>query len=147
MGKPSDVKVRQCYQHLTRVNNEEITGLPPAFDATEKLSDEEMTDIILFGAPRTWQNEMDRQGFDPMEKTPGEVIAFMENIEATEDRPDANKKSNATSEKEAKKPKKSGNSNGGKTKHHCAEHGENLTPRIAAPFRTSSIFSVAKSDC
>ena len=78
--------------------------------------DEEMTDIILFGAPRTWQNKMDRQGFDPMEKTPGEVIAFMENIEATEDRPNSSKKSNATAKKETKKPKKSGNSNGGKTK-------------------------------
>ena len=29
MRKPSDVKVRQCCQHLTRVNNQEITGLPP----------------------------------------------------------------------------------------------------------------------
>ena len=73
MREPSDVKVRPHYQHLTRVNNKEITGLPPAFDATQKLSDEEMIDIILFGAPRTWQNEMDHQGFDPMEKTPGEV--------------------------------------------------------------------------
>ena len=34
MRKPSDVKLRLCYQHVTRVNNEEITGLPPAFDAT-----------------------------------------------------------------------------------------------------------------
>ena len=123
MRKPSDVKVRQCYQHLTRVNNEEITGLPPAFDDTQKLSDEEMIDIILFGAPRAWQNEMDRQGFDPMEKTPGEVIAFMENIKATEDCPDDNKKSNTTNKKETKKPKKSGNSNSGKTKYYCAEHG------------------------
>ena len=81
MRKPSDMKVRLYYQHLTRVNNEEITGLPPAFDATQKLSDEEMIDIILFGTPRTWQNEMDCQGFDPMEKIPGEVIAFMENID------------------------------------------------------------------
>ena len=109
------------------LNKEEIVGLPPAFDATQKPSDEEMTDIILFGAPRTWQNEMDRQGFDPMEKTPGEVIAFMENIEATEDRPNNSKKSNTTNKKETKKPKKSGNSNGGKTKCHCTEHGENWT--------------------
>ena len=84
-------------------------------------------DVILFGAPRAWQNEMDRQGFDPMEKTPGEVIAFMENIEATEDRPDPSKKSNSTTKKEAKKPKKSGNANGGKTKYYCTEHGENWT--------------------
>ena len=68
---------------------------------------------------------MDRQGFDPMEKTPGEVIAFMENIEAAEDRPDASKKSNTTDKKETKKPKKSGNSNGGNTKYYRAEHGEN----------------------
>ena len=103
MRKPSDVKVRLHCQHLTRVNNEEIVGLPPAFDATQKLSDEEMIDIILFGAPRTWQNEMDRQRFDPMEKTPGEVIAFVENIEATEDRPDDSKKSNSTTKKKTRK--------------------------------------------
>ena len=71
MRKPSDVKVRQCYQHLARVNNEEITGLPPAFSETQKPSDEEMTDIILFGAPRTWQNKMNRQGFDPKELIEG----------------------------------------------------------------------------
>ena len=91
------MKVRQCHQHLTRVNNEEITGLPPAFDATQKPSDEEMTDAILFGMPHSWQNEMDHQGFDSMEKTPGEAIAFMANIEATEDCPDSSNKSNATS--------------------------------------------------
>ena len=51
----------------------------------------------------------------------------MENIEATEDRPDSSKKSNATTKKETKKPKKSGNSNGGKTKCYCTEHGENWT--------------------
>ena len=110
MRKPSDVKVCQHYQHLTRVNNEEITGLPPAFHSTQKLSDEEMMDVILFGTPRAWQNEMDRQGFDPIGKTPAEVIAFMENIEATEDRPDISKKSNTTNKKETKKPKKSENS-------------------------------------
>ena len=125
MQKPSDVKVRQCHQHLIREKNEEITCLPPALNNTQKPSDEEMTDAILFGKTRAWQNEMDRQGFDPMEKTPGEAIAFTENIEATEDRPDVSKKSNATSKKQAKKPKKSGNSNGGKTKCHCTEHGDN----------------------
>ena len=65
MRKPSDMKVRQCCQPLTPVNNEEITGLPPAFDDTQKLSNEEMMDVILFGAPRTWQNEMGRQALTP----------------------------------------------------------------------------------
>ena len=54
MRKPSNMKVCLHCQHLTRVNNEEITGLPPAFDDAQKLSDEEMTDIILLGVPRTW---------------------------------------------------------------------------------------------
>ena len=73
---------------------------------------------------------MDCQGFDPKEKTPGEVVAFMENVKATEDRPNSSKKSNVTSKKEAKKPKKSGNPNGGKTKHCCTEHGKNWTHDI-----------------
>ena len=50
MRKPSDVKVRQHCQHLTRVNNKEITGLPPAFDDAHKPSDEEMMDVIRGGA-------------------------------------------------------------------------------------------------
>ena len=42
-------------------------------------------DILLYGTPKSWQREMERQGFDPMEKSTNQVVEFMERIEATED--------------------------------------------------------------
>ena len=132
MRKPSDMKVRAYYQHLLWINTEELVGLPPAFDQTQRLSEEEMIDIVLFGTPRSWQNEMDRQGFDPMTKTLAEVIDFMENIEATEERSENKPKSNdnKSKQKDTKKSKKGSSDNGNnnntnKTKFYCTEHGEN----------------------
>ena len=71
---------------------------------------------------------MDRQGFDPMTRSVGEVVAFMENIEATEDRPENKPKANNNNKTErAKKTKKTNNNNnnGKKQKHYCTVHGEN----------------------
>ena len=129
LRKPLDMRVRSYYQYLVRINHEELPGMPPAFNASQSLSDEEMIDIILYGTPKSWQNEMDRQGFDPMENTPEAVIAFMENIEATEDRPDSKPKSNGKDKKDSKKAKNSSNGNPkeGKPKFYCTEHGENWT--------------------
>jgi hypothetical protein len=69
--KPFDMKVRTYYQQFIRVNSEELPGL--------------LIDIFLHGTPKSWQNEMDRQGFDPTEHTLLEVVDFMERIESTED--------------------------------------------------------------
>ena len=120
------MKVRAYCQHLTRINYEELSSLPPDFNNTQSLSDDEILDILPWGTPRSWQNEMDRQGFDPMTKTVAEVVAFMENIEATEDRPENKPKANNKTEK-AKKAKKTNNNNNNdkKPKYYCAEHGEN----------------------
>jgi len=49
------------------------------------LSEDEIIDILLFGAPKSWQREMDRQGFDPLAVAPAETAAFMERIEMSED--------------------------------------------------------------
>ena len=112
--KPVEMGIRTYYQHLVRINNEEIPGMPPAFDQSQKLDDENLIDIILFATPKSWQKEMDRHRFDPMEKTPTEVIAFMEAIESSEDFDATLKKVASTksdkSNKVAKKAKKgSGN--------------------------------------
>ena len=77
MRKPADMKVRNFYQAILRLNNEEIPNLPP-YGINQRLSQDELLDIVLFGTPKSWQNEMDRQGFDPMEKHLHEVIDFME---------------------------------------------------------------------
>ena len=99
--KPHDMKVRSYYQHLLRINREELKLLPP-FKSENRLSPEELTDIVLFGTPKSWQREMDRQGFDPMEKEITAVIDFLEQIETSEEGDEAKEQKHSHSSK--KKP-------------------------------------------
>ena len=67
MRKPVDMKVRAYSQNLIRINMDDIPMLPP-FVQHQELSSDELLDILLHGTPRSWQNEMERQGFDPIKK-------------------------------------------------------------------------------
>ena len=112
--KPYDMKVREFWNHLQRINDEELPSLPP-FDADQKLSSDEIIDILLFAFPKSWQNEMERQGFDPYEKTIPEILDLcerLENLEATT--PPSTKKSN--NNKGKKQPK-------GNADKYCLLHG------------------------
>jgi hypothetical protein len=82
--KPKDMKVRIFFQHLTRINTEEVPSLPP-FGHNQCLGTDEIIEILLHGTPKSWQKEMDRQGFNALEHTPAEVVDFMEQIESAED--------------------------------------------------------------
>jgi hypothetical protein len=124
------MKVRNYYQGVGRINDEELPQLPP-FGNNQPLSNDEVLDILLHGTPKSWQVEMDRQGFDPLEKQIPEVIDFMENIEAAEEH-------SCQSKTVAKKKSSSSNNNGkkdnnnksnGKKKptHFCKEHGPNFS--------------------
>ena len=118
--KPADMKVRTYFQHLIRINMEEIPMLPP-FDPNQSLSDDELTDLVISGTPNSWSREMDRQGFDPIEHTCAEVVNFMEQIETSED-------FDGTKVNHDKKPpgkNKKGNNNNGHNKgqKHCLIHG------------------------
>ena len=127
--KPGWMKVRDYVQHLYRINSDEIPLLPP-FNANQHLQQDELLDIILFGTPRGWQREMDRQGFDPMDNTLDEVVSFMENIESAEEF-DNDKNTNKNNKKDTKK--KASKSDGGsspsngngnkKTTKYCIVHG------------------------
>ncbi len=83
--KPMEMKVRTYYQQILRINQEEIPALPP-FQANQNLTSDEVTDILLYGTPKSWQKEMDKMGFDPMLHEVDEVVSFMENIESSEER-------------------------------------------------------------
>ena len=87
------------------------------------LANDKLLDIILYGTPRSWQKEMDRQGWDPLEHDINEVIDFMERIEGAEDF-DANSKpaanGNKSTNKKTKTKSSNGNGNGGK---FCLLHG------------------------
>ena len=83
------------------------------------LGDDEIVDILLFGTPKSWQQEMDRQGIDPMSKTPAELAEFVERIKMSEDF-NSNQKVAAVTKKGNNMKK----TNGSK---HCVLHGNNNT--------------------
>jgi hypothetical protein len=125
--KPVDMTVREHLMHILRVNAQEIPRLPPNFSAAQALSDDEVIDILLFGTPKSWQREMDRQGFDPLAVTPADVVAFMERIEMSEDF-DADKKVAKVNQGKGKKKTNfaKGNSDADGSKY-CMLHGNNNT--------------------
>ena len=113
--------VRVYVQHILRINHEELPRLPP-FNPHQSLTVDEIVDIILFGTPKSWQKEMDRQGFDPLEHTVDDIVSFMEQVEATEDHVNSPDKQVVTN-KDKKKASTSSKSNGKGAKKFCILHG------------------------
>jgi len=125
--KPIEMGVREHLMHILRINLQEIPRLPPHFNGTQMLSDEEIIDILLFGAPKSWQREMDCQGLDPLASTPHDVATFMERIEMSEDF-DSDKKTTKVAPGKGKK--KSGYNKGNLDadgSKHCVLHVNNNT--------------------
>ena len=120
--KPVDMTVRTYYQNLVRMNMEELPHLPP-FGHRQSPGRDEMLDILLFGTPKSWQREMDRQEYDPMTKTPTEVVDFMERIEQSEET--EGKKLNQASGNKAKGKTSQGGSKSktGTGSSYCLLHG------------------------
>jgi len=91
------------------------------------LSKDEIIDIVLFGTPKSWQREMDHQGFDPLASSPLEVAAFMERIEMSEHFDGDKKVAKVTQGKGKKKSNfVKGNSDADGSKC-CMLHGNNNT--------------------
>ena len=120
MRKPATMKVRNYYQNLIRLNDEELPNLPP-FTNDNKLSDDELLDILLFGTPRSWQNEMERQNFDPIVSGIHGTVDFMEGVEASEPPPEVAKPKAKTSSNKKKK------ADDKKPPYYCEQHGANYT--------------------
>jgi len=53
--KPKDMTVKQYIMYIFCINNEEIPCCPPNFNDAQKLSKDEIIDILLFGTPKSWQ--------------------------------------------------------------------------------------------
>lgn len=121
MRKPADMKVRTYFQHLIRINIDELPFLPP-FNEDQQIAPDELTDIILYGCPKSWIREMDRQGIDPLEKTTAEVVDFLEQIEMSEDfEPATSKNTKQKGQGSGKSKSNNGDGNGQKT---CIIHGK-----------------------
>ena len=124
--KPFDMNIKAYYMHVMRINAEEIPRLPPLYSTMQSLGEDEVVDILLYGTPKSWQREMDRQGFDPLLHTPTEVVDFMERIESSEDF-DNDKKTTKVAATKGNKKKSSNDSDGKKGSHYCMLHGNNNT--------------------
>jgi len=89
--KPLDMSVKQYIMHVYHMKTEEIARCPLACSHTQCLTPDKIIAILLFGTPKSWQREMDRQEFDPRAKTV------------------TNSKSTASSTKFGNRPTRSGN--------------------------------------
>ena len=116
--KPADMKIRYYYQLLLRINTQEIPRLPP-FNANMRFSDDELMDIILFGIPKSWHREMDRQGIDPIALPLAELVQFFEQIEAAEEH-ESHAKQVSKDHKKSRGKRDSGPSDNNK---YCLIHG------------------------
>ena len=132
MRKPVDMKVRSYCQNLLRLNTDDIPSLPP-FANHQALSSDELLDILLHGTPRSWQNEMDRQGFDPIERGYYPTVDFMENLEGLEEKSLAHESIVTPKDKSKSTKSKEKSSDGAKKKttHFCQLHGPNWTHNTA----------------
>jgi uncharacterized protein YukE len=83
MRKPRDMNIRNYINQVTRINNEELVYLPPFRDPLlQKLTADEVTEIVINACPNSWIREMERQDFDPEKHTLKELLDFLERIEA-----------------------------------------------------------------
>ena len=76
LRKPKYMKTRDFVARLSELN-EYLKQFPP-FEDNQEIDDEEIIDIIEFGIPGLWQKSMVLQGFDPMENTLADLVAFCE---------------------------------------------------------------------
>ncbi len=116
--KPADMKVRDFFQCLAYINNEELDYFPST-RPTNRFTAEEVIDILLFATPRSWQRKMEEHGFDPMDATEQEVLDKMEQFEAAEEF-DGDRTSKTVTSNKKSKPNSNKSSGGGK---YCLIHG------------------------
>jgi len=83
--KPADMKVREYAVRLSYINEMEIPMLPPRYNNTQALSDNELVEILTYGLPKSWTKRAIADRFDPYNKTLGQCVTYFEAIEASED--------------------------------------------------------------
>ena len=86
------------------------------------MAEDELIDILVYATPKSWSREMDRQGFDPINKTLREVVDFMECIEQAEDFDGQKVDHNQRKPHGNGKPKKKSKASSGTA--HCLIHGK-----------------------
>ncbi len=91
--KPFEMRIRNYYQHLYRINTDEIPHLPPQAN-NQGLSEDDIIDILMYAVPKSWVREAEVQGFDPLTHRPHQIVDFLERIEEAEKVENKNKNNN-----------------------------------------------------
>jgi hypothetical protein len=121
--KPATMSVCKYTNGLRRINKREMHWLPP-FLPDQLLTSNKLVDIVLHGVPQAWTQEMEKQDFDPDDKSLIKVVQFCERMEEAKGfHPNKGNKKNDKKPK-ANKKEKSFLLEGPK---HCLLHGDNYT--------------------
>jgi hypothetical protein len=80
--KPKEMSTKAFYSHLIRINDEELIHIPPSFDKSQRLKDDDLIDIILNSIPKRWLVEFERISFDPTDKHIDELLQQCERMES-----------------------------------------------------------------
>ena len=122
MRKPADMKVRDYVNNIMHINNTEIPWLYPFKGDAQRLSEDELKDILIHAVPKSWVKEMEKQGRDPDILNLPQLSAFFEQVEASEDFDPEGRVSH--NKKKDHKSHKGGKSNGGGGSSYCMLHGK-----------------------
>ena len=128
--KPHDMTTKVFISHLIRINKEELPYLPPRYDITQRLSNDDIIDVVIHGIPNRWKREFERSGYDPMESDLEALMKQCERMESLDhmdgeqtkksDKSDKTEKSGSL--KNRKSHKKHKQSQGNRT-GDCVIHG------------------------
>ena len=94
MKKPYDLGFKRYVSMLLKINLLELPELPPFAGKTQSLTKADLVEIVTYGVPKKWQQQLKLQGFDTSKKTFKELVKFMEAQEEAEEEttPPAKKK-------------------------------------------------------
>ena len=84
MRKLRDMEMQVYLNRVVELNNY-LERFPRTFNATQKIDDDEIVDILDFGTPNKWQNEMVHLSFDSAVANSQELVEFCEQLEFDED--------------------------------------------------------------
>ena len=128
MRKPFDMSSRSCSAAISRINN--ALPLFPNANASSKFTEAEMIGLMEWSLPKSWRDQFDLKGFDPLANTREQLVFECELIERHIPAVDP-EKDNKSEKKENKFCKSGGNNKKGDKKqraqYHCKECGSNRT--------------------
>ena len=109
LRKPRDMKTREFAARISELN-QYLKQFPP-FEDNQELDDDEIIDIVEHAIPRSWQDNIVLQGYDPDDSTLTDLVDFCERHEFIESsRNDSAKNKGNTSGDLDKKPAARNNS-------------------------------------